>query len=340
MFYQQLEQAIYWFSDLISVSPLHVFPLLAILLVCLICGGVGSLVVGNRMAFFSDALAHCAFAGVALGILLALIFGRPLHEIRGDRFLLIGSMVGFGIVVGVLIALVREKTSLSNDTVIGVFFAGAMGLGAMLMTAVTQRGYFNLEAFLFGGAATAEALDLEILIWVVVFTGIFLSVGYNGMVFTSFSTSLARSRGVQTRLFHYLFIVLLGIIVNLAINIVGVLLINAMLIVPAATAANWSRNMRQFFLRTVVLAVLSGAIGVWLSHAIRIPDPSRPNDPLKFGVSGTIIVTSVLFFILSMLTFPRFRRGRRPPGPPESLHYSVNGPRMVASAEPEQAPPA
>src|SRR5262245_27504841 len=113
-------------------------PCLAILLVSLICGSVGSLVIGNRMSFFSDALAHCAFAGVALGILIALATGVAITELREpqSRHFITLVMVAFGILIGVLIAFVREKTSLSNDTVIGVFFAGAIGLGAMLLKAV------------------------------------------------------------------------------------------------------------------------------------------------------------------------------------------------------------
>src|SRR5262249_43525958 len=109
--------------------PWNVRGTLAVLLVSLVCGAVGSLVVGNRMAFFSDALAHCAFAGVALGFLLALGFGA--HDPAAFSHWVTPVMVAFGVVVGLSIAYVRERTSLANDTVIGVFFAGAIGLGAV-----------------------------------------------------------------------------------------------------------------------------------------------------------------------------------------------------------------
>src|SRR5205809_4788399 len=95
--------------------------LLAVIMVSLICGSVGSLVVGNRMAFFSDALAHCAFAGVGLGLLIGFLRGA----VKEEAFYQWGIpllMVGFGILVGVGIAYVRKKTALANDTVIGVFF--------------------------------------------------------------------------------------------------------------------------------------------------------------------------------------------------------------------------
>jgi zinc transport system permease protein len=292
------------------------------------------------MAFFSDALAHCAFAGVALGILLALVFGTPLTEIRESRYLITFVMIGFGIIVGVLIAFVRENTALSNDTVIGVFFAGAMGLGAMLLKAVSSRGYFNLENFLFGEPSTATAQDIELLLGLVILIGIFLCLLYNDMVFASFSPSLARSRRVPTRLAHYLFIVLLGIIVNLSIQIVGALLINGLLIVPAATAANVSTNMRQFFRRSVVIALLVGVGGYWLSLILRIPDP--PREPLGFGIGGTIVVLSVLAFALSMLVRPASRLAKRPftKSPRASpLHNPPLVPTM-AKNEPRGVPPA
>src|SRR5262249_14770834 len=148
--------------------------------------------------------------------------------------------------------------------------------------------------------ATAE--DLEMLFWLAILTALFLVFMYNHMVFGSFSSSLARSRRVPTRLSHYLFIVLLGIIVNLSIQTVGVLLINGLLIVPAATAANVSANMKQFFRRSVLIAFVVGGIGYWLSLVLSIPDP--PRSPLRFGISGTIIVLSVLLFVLSMLIGP------------------------------------
>ena len=118
----------------------------AIILVALVCGAVGSMMVANRMAFFSDALAHCAFAGVALGLLIAVLSKIVVKDFMEWIFLI---MVIFGIAIGLGIAWVREKTSLASDTVIGVFFAGAMGFGAMLMSATGGRG-FSLEDFLFG----------------------------------------------------------------------------------------------------------------------------------------------------------------------------------------------
>src|SRR5215468_2578840 len=142
-----LDRAIDGFTQLFP--PLTFFNLswnvrgtLAVLLVGLVCGAVGSLVVGNRMAFFSDALAHCAFAGVALGFLFALAAGVREEKEFYDWILPI--MVLFGVLIGVLIAYVRQQTSLANDTVIGVFFDGAMGFGAILLKVVARKRYFSI----------------------------------------------------------------------------------------------------------------------------------------------------------------------------------------------------
>src|SRR5467141_2158283 len=129
---------------------------LALIMIAVVCGAVGSLVVGNRMAFFSDALAHCAFAGVGLGLLIGLLT-EAAKEGPFYRWGLPVLMVGFGILVGAGIAFVREKTALANDTVIGVFFAGAMGLGAVLLKHLSKRGFFNPENFLFGDLMTVRS---------------------------------------------------------------------------------------------------------------------------------------------------------------------------------------
>lgn len=96
--------------------------ILSVILVTTACGMVGALVVGNRMAFFSDAMAHCAFAGVALGLLFTIAFGAG-RDPESFRWLVPLIMVGFGALVGLAIAFVKEKTELASDTVIGVFFA-------------------------------------------------------------------------------------------------------------------------------------------------------------------------------------------------------------------------
>ena len=308
-----VDEGIYWFTQFWpedSFFNLHfnVYALLAIVLVALVCGAVGSLVVGNRMSFFSDALAHCAFAGVALGLLVAMIMNVG---IVGFKEWILVIMVSFGIVVGLGIAWVKERTSLASDTVIGVFFAGAIGLGAVFMAAVRGRG-FVLEQFLFGAPLEVTGRDLCLLFGLVVGTGLLLCWLYNPLVFTSFNASLARSRRVRIRLCNYLFIALLGVIVNLCLQIVGALIINALLIVPAATAANLCRNLRQMFWWSVGLCIGEGIVGQMLNWEI-----SNATGAM-FGLSGTIVVLSVVVFFVSMALGPALKNRPKTAAPSQT----------------------
>lgn len=285
--------------------------LLALVLVSVCCGAVGSLVVGGRMAFFSDALAHCAFAGFSIGFLI--FDGVIVHRFPGSdpRELfwqwVTPLMAAFGVLVGLGIVAVRQRTGLASDTVIGVFFAGGIGLAAMLRHLITKRSFFRLEDFLFGDPLTVNPLDLLALAGLTVVTLVVLAWGYNFLLLGSFNTSLALSRRVPLRIANYVFVALLAVVVNLCLRSVGVLLINALLIVPAATAMNVSRNMRQLFWLTVALCLGVSIAGQALAWELAV------RAHLDLGISGTIVLLSVALFLLSMIVGPLLRR----PGTPE-----------------------
>jgi len=301
-----MEQLVSFLSDATATPYFVVKGILAILFVCTLCGMLGSMVVGNRMAFFSDAMAHCAFAGIALGFLSAVLGGFG----RDDAFLawfVPLVMVVFGAAVGAAIVYVREQTSLASDTVIGVFFAFAIGFGAMLFRILREKSPFNPESFLFGSILFVPEIDLIFLFALVFIVGGLFAWRYNDLVFASFNPSLARTRRISLRINNYLFIVLLALVVNLSIKAVGALLINALLVVPAAAASNVARNMRHLFWLTVVFCVVSGLLGFYLSTEVAVK--LGPGDPVQFGPSGTIVVVSVgLFFATAVLGGFRRRR--------------------------------
>lgn len=282
---------------------------LAVLMASVVCGAVGSLVVGNRMAFFSDALAHCAFAGIALGFLIAVLAG--IRDERQFWHYATPIMIAFGVAVGFGIAWVREKTGLASDTVIGVFFAGAIGFAAVLRNVIRSRRLFSLEDFLFGDPLTASSDDLSFLFVLLVVTAALMSFMYNRLVFASFNPSLARSRRIPAQVYNFVFIVLLALIVNVCLKTVGVLLINALLIVPAATMGNVARNMRQLFWGTILLCLLISGTGLWLSAVVRFPDPNNPRAAIQLGIGGTMVVLAVMLFFLSMAIAPAVRQWGR-----------------------------
>jgi len=292
-----------WLAELFGTELFTVKCLLTLLVLCMLCGMVGALVVGNRMAFFSDAMAHCAFAGVALGYLSVLGF-------QGDRgtaaWLVPLVMVAFGVCVGMAMVYVRDRTGLAHDTVIGVFFALALGFGAMLVRLVQQVSNVNLETFLFGNLYLIPESDLVLLCGAfALVVGVFLW-RYNQFMFASFNPSLARTRRMNVMVNNYLFIILLALVVNLSLKAVGALLINALLVVPAAAAANVSRNLRQMFWLTVAFSLCSGAIGYWMSTQMSLNVGTMKN--VTFGPSGVIVVASVGLFFGSMIVVAVWNR--------------------------------
>jgi zinc transport system permease protein len=281
--------------------------LLALVLVSLCCGAIGSLVVGGRMAFFSDALAHCSFAGISIGFLLFFLFGPSGKDADTQKLFwewVTVIMAAFGIAAGCGIVWVRTRTGLSSDTVIGVFFAGAVGLAATLRTLMRDRRLFNLEDFLFGEPLKVSSAQLLVLTCLLVVTILLLAGIYNHLLLSSFNQSLALARRVPVQRVQYLFIVLLALIVNLCLRFVGALLINAMLIIPAATAVNLSRDMRQLFRRTLYLTLLLSLVGQWISWDMNMA------SNIDLGLSGTIVLLNVLAFLISMAIGPWIRARR------------------------------
>jgi zinc transport system permease protein len=286
-----------WFPNIPFLNfPPNLYAALAILLAGLICGGMGGLVVGNRMAFFSDALAHCAFAGIAFGFFVCVLAQVPDEHFR--EWVTV-AMVAFGVVIGVLIAWVRDRTGLASDTVIGVFFAFAVGIGAVSSKLIAQRRRLpGIESFIFGDPLSVQPIDLVALLVLLGAIAVFLVRYYNEMILTSVHPSLAMSRRVPVAMLRYTLIILLALIVNLCLQIVGVLLINGLLIVPAAAAANLSRNLRQHFWWTLGLTVGCGALGQFLSWEINVRYPGST------GIGGMIVVLVSLSFFLSMAVRP------------------------------------
>ena len=293
-----------WLDSLVQMAPVDSFfsykfnlvALIALVLVALVCGSTGSLVVGARMAFFSDALAHSAFAGVSIGFLIVLVF------LSGEREAfwtwVTPVMLAFGMLMGFGIAWARERTGLANDTVIGVFFAASTGLAAALRKLIQSRQLFTLEDFLFGDPLLSQSGDLVNLLLLLVGVAVLLCWLYNPLMLGGFNVSLAQSRRLPHRLASYAFIVLLAVVVNLCVRVVGVLLINALLIVPAATAVNLGRNLREVFWWSVGLCLFSCVGGLVFCWEI------ETRLQVKFGISGAIVLVAVGLFALSIVIAP------------------------------------
>ncbi len=250
-------EAIYQFMD--TILPLEALQFtfmknafLAILLLTPLLGLLGSMAVNQQMAFFSDALGHSALTGIGLGILLSM---------NND----LAAMLIFGVIWAILICLIKHTGTASADTIISVFSSTSIALGLVILS--RGGGFAKYSSLLIGDVLAVTPSDLLWLLCALVAGVILWMVMYNSLLLTSINPSLARSRGIRTRLSEMAFVVLVAVAVMLAIRWVGVMLINALLILPAAAGRNLARNSRQHAIYSVVIAMVCGIAGLMSAYA-------------------------------------------------------------------------
>lgn len=242
-------------------------------------GGLGTLVVVKRFAFFSEAVGHAAMTGVAIGILVGEPYTGPY-----------GSLFGFCLLFGILLNYLRNRTGLASDTLIGVFLAISLALGgSMLLLLAGKINIHILENVLFGSVLTVSAQDLAVLAGVGLLTACLALANYNQLVLSSFNAQLAAVRKVGTTFMDYLFVVLVTLVTVAAVKVIGAILVGALLVIPAASARILANSMRGFFWLSILIAVLSTLAGILLPIQFALPVPSGAAIIL---VAGSIFVLS------------------------------------------------
>ncbi len=224
---------------------------LAVLLVTPLFGLLGTMVVSNRMAFFSDSLGHGAFTGIAIGVLLGNV--KPLL-----------SIVAFSIFFAILITLIKSRSKMSTDTVIGVFSSTAIALGLMIMS--QGGGFAKFSSYLIGDLLSIAPSELGMLLGIFVGVILLWLTIFNQLLVISINSSLAASRGIHTTVIEVCFSIALAVIVAVSIQWVGLLIINSMLVLPAAAARNLTANVRQYHVVSVFLSLFSGVTGLIISY--------------------------------------------------------------------------
>lgn len=225
--------------------------LLALLLIAPLLGLLGTMAVNNRMAYFSDALGHSALTGIAIGVLLGM-----------ENQLI--CMVAFGILMAVVISRVKAAGSSSTDTVISVFSSLAMALGLVILS--RGGGFARYSSYLVGDILAITPADLGLLALTLAAVLVLWIVLFNPLLLTSVNPSLAASRGARVKWVEMAFIVAVAVVVMLSIQWVGILMINALLILPAASARNVARSARQYTLLSLAFSLFSGLLGLVLSY--------------------------------------------------------------------------
>jgi len=238
--------------------------LVAALLLAPLLGALSHLVVARRLAFLSTALGQAALTGLTIGLALG-----ETHDESGSPY---GGMVGFCLLCALAMVWVKRRAALPTDTLIGVFVAFTLGLGICLLVAVTQRfNVHQIEALMFGSLITVTDGDLWLLAALDVGVGLLLARVYNELLLDSVAPPLARAAGVKSARLDYLFVVLLTAAIVLSLKIVGALLVEALVVIPAAAGRNVARSLRSQLLWSIGVALAATVGGLSLSMRFLVP---------------------------------------------------------------------
>lgn len=247
---------------------------LAILLISPVFAMLGTMIVNNKMAFFSDALGHSALSGIAIGMLLGIANTNI-------------AMILFAIVFAVLLNIVKQKVSYGADTIISVFSSIAIAIGLAVLA--SSGNFSKYSSYLVGDILSIQGQEIGYLLIICLLVVIFWGLGFNKLNCVSLNRSLAKSKGIAICFMDTVFVIVIAIIVMISIRWIGILLINSLLILPAASSRNIARNMRSYHAYAISFSLFSGIIGLVLSYYYNIP-----TGPMIVILSGIIYFVTFL----------------------------------------------
>lgn len=249
---------------------------IGILICAPLAASAGTFVVNFRMSFFSDAIGHSAFAGAALGMLCAL----------GPSTVM--PLLAVGIALGMMY--LKRRSTLSSDTVIGVLFSAVVALGLALASRNPDMGR-EMQTFLYGDILTISGKEILSLLILALIYYSFIIFSFNRLISAMINALLAQTHRIRVAVYEYIHIALLALVVIFCVKAVGVLLVTALLIVPAATARNLARSAGEMFYLSILLGLFSGIGGLILSA----------QEWAQTASGASIVLVSCLFFVLSMV---------------------------------------
>ena len=246
----------YWLCELLPIEMLQwdfmKNALLAVLLMAPLFGLVSTMIVTGRMSFFSDALGHSAFTGIAIGCICG---------VAVPTWVAVLFSVGFAL----LFSFVRSRSNQAADTLIGVFSSTAVALGIFIAT-MGGGSFTKYNKYLIGDILSVTPGEIGALAVVLLAVVIFWVVASNRLTLTAIHPQLASSRGINIHLTQTLFTAAIAVLVTLAISWVGLLILNSLLVLPGASARNVAKNLKQYHLFSVVFALVAGIGGLVVSY--------------------------------------------------------------------------
>ena len=246
----------YRFCDALPLEMLHwdfmKNAVLAILLIAPLFGLLSTMIVTGKMSFFSDALGHSAFTGIAIGCICGIAAPTWIAVI-------------FAVVFALLFSFVRNRSNQAADTLIGVFSSTAVALGIFIAT-LGGGSFTKYNKYLIGDILSVTPGQIGILALVLLCVLIFWAICSNRLILTAIHPQVASSRGINTKLTYTIFTAAIAVVVTLAVSWVGLLILNSLLVLPSASARNVARNLRQYHVFSVAFALLAGIAGLCVSY--------------------------------------------------------------------------
>lgn len=226
--------------------------LLAILVMSPLFGLLSTMIVTGKMSFFSDALGHSGFTGIAIGVLCGAAF--PM-----------GWAVALAVAFALLFSFVRSRTSQASETIISVFSSTAVALGIFIAT-LHGSSFTKFNQYLIGDILSVTPGEIGLLFLVLTLVLALWLLASNRLVLTAIHPQLASSRGIPVQGFETLFTMSIAVVVTLSMSWVGLMVVNSLLVLPAAAARNVAKNLRQYHLLSVVFALAAGIAGLITSY--------------------------------------------------------------------------
>lgn len=253
------------------------------------CGLLGVFVVQRRLSFLGDGLAHAAFGGLGLGAFVAVAGGLAGAEALVRQPLLIA--LPFALLVALGIAWLRDRTDLSSDTAIGVFFAVSVALGVLFFSILPPDAEVGVDVLdiLFGSILGIRSSDLVLIVTVSAAALALLVALWGRLAYATFDEELARTDGVRARRLEVALFALAAVVIVVSTLVVGVILMAAFLVIPAAAARLWSRSLVEMSLLSVAVGVLSTVVGLALSFLLDVPSGSA------------IVLVQALMFVAALI---------------------------------------
>ncbi|UQS87484.1 metal ABC transporter permease [Nicoliella spurrieriana] len=251
--------------------------LITAIMVGIMSGIIGSFIILRGMSLMGDAISHSILPGVAVAYMLGI------NLLLGASF--------FGVLAALLIGFVSTRSKIKVDTSIGVVFSSFYALGFILIS-LTESST-NLHHILFGNILAVSNSDMMTTAVVLAVVILFVTIGYKELLITSFDETFAKTYGLNTQLIHYSLMLVLTLVTVSALQTVGIILVVAMLITPAATAFFWTNRLSLMLVLSAIFGTVASIIGLYLSYTF------------NWASGPAIVVMAAIMFAISFIFSPK-----------------------------------